>query len=150
GNPYTNNSIELIQQFNSGILRLFIDKQNRIWLGTTGEGIYVLDEKGEKILHHFTSQDSEESSLANNRVTDIIQYNDSLFLATTGALSMLNMNSKNIIKKTIHNGLPSAFVSQMSLDKEGLLWLITNNGLSSYNIKKDLFTVYNQREGIVF
>src|SRR5690606_27226810 len=81
---------------------------------------------------------------------DILQYNDSLFFANTGALSMLNINSGKVINKTIHNGLPSAFVSQMSLDKEGLLWLITNNGLSSYNVKKDLFTVYNQRDGIVF
>ena len=150
GTPYTNSSFKLFQNFNSGILRLYIDNKNRIWLGTAGEGIYVLDEKGEKILYHFTNQNSQDKSLADNKVTDILQYNDSLFFANTGALSMLNINSGKVVNKTIHNGLPSAFVSQMSLDKEGLLWLITNNGLSSYNVKKDLFTVYNQRDGIVF
>ena len=148
--PISNESFEVYQTLNSSILRLYIDDKNRIWLGTAAEGLIMLDATGKKILQHFTSNENDGRSLASNKVTDVVQYNDSLFFANTGALSMVNIKTGKVINKTMHNGLPSAYVSQMSLDKEGVLWLITNNGLSRYDVSKDQFTLYNQRDGILY
>ena len=34
------------------------DERNRKWLGTLNNGVYLVDEKGEKIIEHFTSDNS--------------------------------------------------------------------------------------------
>lgn len=35
-----------------------VDKNNRKWIGTINNGVYYVDENGEKILEHFTSENS--------------------------------------------------------------------------------------------
>jgi ligand-binding sensor domain-containing protein len=38
----------------------------------------------------------------------------------------------------------------MLLDKNGMLWLSTINGLCSYNYAKNRFTTYNKNDGLFY
>ena len=42
-----------------------IDGGNRKWIGTEGNGVYLLSENGKKKIHHFTK---ENSPLLYNRI----------------------------------------------------------------------------------
>jgi signal transduction histidine kinase/ligand-binding sensor domain-containing protein len=149
-NKTENTAFALVKQFHTGLSTLLIDDKGRIWLGTISEGIYVLDAAGENLLYHFNENNSGKNSLQNNSISDMEQYNDSLFFANGGGLNLVNIRTGTVENKTINNGLPTARISQMKLDEKGILWMTTNNGLLSYNYPKDVFISYNESDGIVY
>ena len=50
------------------IISITVDGANRKWIGTSGNGVYLVSVSGQEILHHFTS---ENSPLLSNNVTSI-------------------------------------------------------------------------------
>lgn len=50
------------------IISIAVDGANRKWIGTSGNGIYLVSASGEEILHHFTT---DNSPLPSNNVTSI-------------------------------------------------------------------------------
>ena len=50
------------------IISITVDGANRKWIGTSGNGIYLVSASGQEILHHFTA---ENSPLPNNNVNSI-------------------------------------------------------------------------------
>ena len=50
------------------IISITVDGANRKWIGTSGNGVYLVSASGQEILHHFTS---ENSPLLSNNVTSI-------------------------------------------------------------------------------
>ncbi|UCE18759.1 MAG: hypothetical protein JSV84_18280 [Gemmatimonadota bacterium] len=52
---------------NTGVLSLTRDARGHIWVGTSDQGVYVLDRSGNLRVHY----DSENSGLVNNTVNDI-------------------------------------------------------------------------------
>lgn len=50
------------------IISITVDGANRKWIGTSGNGVYLVSASGQEILHHFTT---ENSPLISNNVTSI-------------------------------------------------------------------------------
>ena len=50
------------------IISITVDGANRKWIGTSGNGVYLVSASGQEILHHFTSGNSP---LLSNNVTSI-------------------------------------------------------------------------------
>lgn len=148
GSNYKPDAFTAIQHFPSGITGILIDKRQQLWLTTEQHGVYIVHAESGQIVHHF-KHTNEAGSLASDRAIDIIQYNDSIFLVATDGLAIINSNTKTVINKNSYSGLPGTRVYQVSIDKKGTIWLITNNGLCSYQFNKNQFTSYNQHDGIV-
>ena len=50
------------------IISITVDGANRKWIGTSGNGVYLVSASGQEILHHFTT---DNSPLPSNNVTSI-------------------------------------------------------------------------------
>lgn len=148
GSNYQPEAFTTVQDFPSAITGLLADNRQQLWLTTDHHGVYIVHAQSGKIIHHF-QHTGETGSLGSNRTADIIQYNDSIFLVASDGLAIINSNTKTVINKNSYAGLPGTRVYQVSIDKKGTIWLITNNGLCSYQFNKNQFTSYNQHDGIV-
>lgn len=62
-----------------------VDGANRKWLGTNGDGVYLVSDDGMEEIHHFTT---ENSPLLSNNITDIAVYDKTgeVFIGTDRGL----------------------------------------------------------------
>ena len=76
----------LIELLNTAQVRaIAVDGANRKWIGTNGDGIYLVSDDGTEEIHHFTT---ENSPLLSNRITDIAVHNKTgeVFIGTDKGL----------------------------------------------------------------
>jgi hypothetical protein len=67
------------------VSKIYVDGGNRKWIGTFGNGIYLISEDGKETIHHFTT---ENSPLLSDNILDI-EINDNtgeVFIATEKGL----------------------------------------------------------------
>ncbi len=146
----SDSSFQSVYNFNTIIYRLFFDLQGRLWVGTHKQGVYVIDPENGKQLLHFDKEFCDRFSVLDNSIGDIQQYNDSIFFLGSEVLNVLNIQSGLVKRITAYEGLNGSKVSQMLVDTEGILWMITNNGLASYNYSRDNIISYNHLDGIIY
>ncbi|HET8737980.1 MAG TPA: two-component regulator propeller domain-containing protein [Pricia sp.] len=146
----SNASFKLLHNFNTIINRLYFDRQGRLWVGTHKQGVYVIEPDSGTILSHFDEEFSDRFSVPDNSITDIQQYNDSIFFLGSETLNILNIRTRKVRRVTAYEGLNGSKVSQMMIDNGGVLWMITNNGLGSYNYENDMIGSYNNLHGIMY
>lgn len=124
---------------NSAILSLMIDSQNRIWVGTLGEGLYVYD-KGK--LHQYNAQ----SGIGDSSVRSLFEDKEGNILIGTNAGLVIYKNDK-FSDFEIPGNKSAFFVNDMLEDPFGALWVATDIGLiKSYQGKIDLL---NETNGLV-
>ena len=65
-----------------------------------------------------------------------------------GALHLIDKKTGRVTQIRYEDGLPSNTISRLRLDANGLLWMITSNGLCMFNPKNKRFTPYTLRDGV--
>jgi len=100
-----------------------------IWVGTHGNGIYIL--ANDTLKHHLTE-------LASMYIHDIKRYQNKMWVATTGGVSQITNVNNYYISKTLNrsDGLSSDEINRISIS-EGKLYAATTKGISVFdtNIK---------------
>jgi signal transduction histidine kinase/ligand-binding sensor domain-containing protein len=139
---------ERVLQLNSNILSIKCDDQGRTWVGAERDGIKVLDSAG-NIVETYDNKQGPGKSLSELRVTDILFFDDTTVVICARALNILNSKTGNIQIVNAAGGLPSNTVNTAQRDRDGNLWLALINGLCRYNIRRNVFTLFSQRDGIV-
>ena len=131
------------------------DAEGRIWIGTWGRGLFILDKQSNKITNFCNNKD-DPYSLSFNRVTKILSdKNKNMWIATFGGgLNKATFNSaptnsnnklhfqhyKNLISNK--SSLSDNKVTTLFEDKSGSLWIGTYyGGLNKLDLK-------NQKEKI--
>ena len=113
----------------SGITALFIDSQNRVWVGTNGFGLNLFDRESET-FRNFTTQDG----LVNNSVLNIIEDNAGYFWITTNrGMSRFDFEKGSFTNFYREDGLQdNQFMPRSSLktSKGNLLF----GGVSGFNM----------------
>lgn len=105
----------------SAILSLMIDSKGNIWIGTLGDGLFVLSEQ--ELMHFDVS-----SGLDNNSVRSIME--DSLGNVWIGTNIGVNVYSdKKLSKFEIVTENPGFFVNDIIEDPFGALWIASDIGL---------------------
>ena len=148
--PIADNYFEELHNFNTIIYRLYLDLQGRLWVGTHKQGVYVLDVDTNEILFHFNTEFNDSYGITDNTISDIQQYNDSIFFVGAEALNILNIKTAEVKKITSYEGLYGSRVLQLMMDREGIAWMITSNGLSSYNYEKNIISSYSNLHGVIY
>jgi ligand-binding sensor domain-containing protein/serine phosphatase RsbU (regulator of sigma subunit) len=120
-----------------------------IWFGTFGAGIYRLDPKTDSL----TGYDSDNSDLAADVIFNLyFDKSGNLWIGTRGA--GLCMRSPNGSFKTFsHDDRDPASISNdlvycITEDASGNLWIGTANGLNRFDVKKETFTIWYERNGL--
>ncbi|RYY19126.1 MAG: hypothetical protein EOO04_22645, partial [Chitinophagaceae bacterium] len=143
---------ELVQVANleTLIYKLYEDGKGFIWVATHEFGLHKIEAATGKTVAVYTTQSGKGKSLYSNIVTDIVPFDDSTLVIASGAINFLNVNTGNIRQVSSDDGLPSNTVNSIEYDQRGSLWISLLTGLCRYNIPKNIFTSYAQRDGIFY
>ncbi|MFO7659246.1 MAG: two-component regulator propeller domain-containing protein, partial [Bacteroidales bacterium] len=150
-NPQNINSLS-----NNGVLSLFQDKHNNIWIGTSGKGIDMISALA-KPFFHIINNPKDNNSLNNSLVNVFSEDGDYLWIGTEGGLNRYNKNDgtfKHFINDPL---LPTSIganaVWALCKDKTGNLWIGTwAGGLNLFDNKTETFSHFyynpNNKKGI--
>jgi ligand-binding sensor domain-containing protein/GAF domain-containing protein len=119
-----------------------------LWIGTWF-GLNKVSPDRQNISY-FTS-DTTGQHLSSDHVISL--YHDEkknlMWIGTFGGgLNLLNLETNAIIHYTEDDGLPNNTIFGIREDKDGNLWMSTNNGLSRFNPQTGTFRNYDATEGL--
>ena len=125
--------------------RCFWQHQNQLWIGTRGDGIYVLDDQY-RILHHFTYNPADSTGLSSDDIYTIRGSGDTLWFGTRHGLNRLILSKNQLHTFTVNDGLPSNWIRGMEIDNQGNIWVSTSKGLSKLDMNTGKFHNYDVRD----
>ncbi|MEL0454687.1 two-component regulator propeller domain-containing protein [Flavobacteriaceae bacterium SZ-1-7] len=118
-----------------------------LWFATeTGLVKYDFSKRTTKI---YSSQNKELYGLPNNNISDVLIDRDkNIWAATRNGLSMLNPDKDDFEPITEFHELNGKWITDLTLDADGVLWLnINNNKIAKYDIKHKIVNVYHVDSG---
>lgn len=123
---------------------IFIDSQQRLWVGSWGEGLFLYD-KSLNLINHFTHTIGQQQSIGSDFVQLIIEDSDGdIWIGTNGGgLSMFDSATESFRHfKTDSNKskISSDRIWDILEGEKGIIWVGTGGGLDVIN-KKDQFSV---------
>lgn len=118
------------------VLDLLEDSTGRIWAGTYGKGIILLDKS-------FSITDNLQPNL---RVTSLFEDSRHLIWVTTEGDAVFTINVEDLQAEHLstEKGFPSSVTCSVAEDSEGMIWISTNRGLhlldpSGYRVVSSFF-----------
>ena len=121
---------------------IFEDSKNNFWLGTAAGGLCKMDREKETFTR-YAHDPNQPNNLSHNMVTYIFEDSKTrLWICTANGLNLMETEGKfkRFSKK---DGLPNDFTYGMVEDKNGDLWVSTNNGISKITFEQGVFTTEN-------
>lgn len=136
--PSGNITSEQVPFSPAGIYCLFVDTNNRLWIGTQGDGLYLFT--GGK-YYHFLCDPNNPASLPNNKVYDVKSDRQGrIWIATYGGgIALANIQTDNSIHFTsIKNGLAwdkNLFhkTRRITCTNDGVILVGTTDGLITFS-----------------
>jgi signal transduction histidine kinase/ligand-binding sensor domain-containing protein/ActR/RegA family two-component response regulator len=128
------------------IYSLYEDKAGNIWIGGYSKGVSIYNPVS-KTFKHLNTRNSALSS-------DVISafYEDTkgnMYIGTLeGGLNSYNVKTGKFSHFTERNGFLNNNINYINADAEGLLWVTTNQGLSSLNPKTGVSRNYGYENGL--
>lgn len=144
----TSNTFTLVQRLQSIVYRLYIDRQGNVWACTQKNGVYKINVSDGSIALHYTAEGDAARRLMGVGADDIVQYDDSLYIIASGGLNILNIKTNTIRYFNVNSDIFSNTVSNIVVDKQGLLWVTTQSGLFSINLKNKAVVHYEESDGL--
>lgn len=148
-NYYSNNSENSL--LNNEVRSLFVDKSGLLWIGTR-DGLCTIDDDGIFKNYNYIF---EENNIIDKFITCIYEdnYGNMWFgTATNGGLIKYDKKTQKV-KNYLHsrgndNTLSFNSIKAITGDSLGNLWIATNYGVNKFNIEKEIFTIYNEKNGL--
>ncbi|MCW3805362.1 hybrid sensor histidine kinase/response regulator transcription factor [Plebeiibacterium marinum] len=138
----TNFNIENSNLSSNHITCLYIDKNNRIWIGTYW-GLNLIDIRTER-CRKFLYSEHNNASISNNIINSINEdQNGNLWICTRYGLNKFN---EDFTFETIDNnyGLPSNYVCSIVEGYNQEVWIATKKGLCAMNLHDYSIKSYKQ------
>ena len=138
----------ILEGLNLNVLSLYEDFYGNIWAGTFGDGVYCYHPESNNWLHL-----DEENGLANGSILSIAGSEGSVWLATLGGVSEVNVGQDIFTRENpvfrnydYESGLGTNFVYYTYIDSKGKAWFATDGqGLCVLNNGK----IYCYEETII-
>ncbi len=131
------------------------DGQNRIWMGTMGDGLLCLDGHTGHVKAYRQQEGAADNRKVNSLTNDYISQmalspdGRRLYLATTMGVCALDINTDNWLtafggKNCLNYGTPTRVAREYS----GMLYVGTNDGLISYDLRTHQTHLYGIETGL--
>ncbi len=129
---------------------LFMDSQGILWIGAENEGLIAFDEK-QMTLKQYRAIPSDPYALPHNDVMCFLEDDDgNIWLGTYGGgLTRFDPRSGTFESFGSEQGLLSQTIYKIFMDKQGDLWVSTNDGLARFNIESKTFKNYGIPDGVL-
>lgn len=133
---------------NCVINHLSIDLKGQLWVATGKYGAFVINPANNKVIRHFSINNSDETKLPEEGVSCALPYDDSLVILSTSSY-LLRYNSKQGTSYQLASlETLSGYISALQKDRQGYIWVSTTNGLYRANVAKKAFIRFDRRDGI--
>lgn len=132
--------------FSGQIFCLYRDFSGKLWACSDRKGLGYHSVSQDKFIS-YKHPYSEYVDMENLRVNCITQTKDSVYwLGTSSGLMRMDHTSIKVFNED--DDLTNDFVYAVVIDDNGLLWLSTNNGISSFNPIDYSVNNYSENEGL--
>ena len=175
----SNGELKIFQNFADGkpntishndVWILFEDSKKRLWAGTNGGGLNLLDDAQMGKFQNWTDDEFKSNTLSSSNIYSIIESSRFkstatkdkivLWIGTSNGLNRfvisdsnnesksnkLNIDIKNYI---LQDGLADNSINSVLEDENGNLWIGTGSGISFFDIEKETFTNFSKEDGIL-
>lgn len=124
----------LVPALNSSIRQVLTDHKNRIWIGTSRNGLLQLEKReGQFVYRHFPGTTKKEGDISNNQVSRMLidKYNV-LWIGTQVGVSWTSLGQKPFYQINTDPEGTQSIVDNIiqSVYRDKFLWIGTRNGLS--------------------
>lgn len=132
------------------ILTVFIDREQNVWIGTA-RGLDLFLPKS-KTFAHFLPVIGEKNDSAVNSITAIHEDSTGTMWVGTGAAGLFRFYPDEFRFSSYFSGntqqiiLSSDYVRGIQDDKEGNLWVATDNGLNLLRVGSETFIQYRHND----
>ncbi|MCP4587047.1 two-component regulator propeller domain-containing protein [Pseudoalteromonas sp.] len=132
---------------NNTVFTLAYDsEEHSLWVGTRA-GLNKLDITT-KQFSLLDEQGSNGAGLSHNMVTSLLLNGDSVWVGTMQGLNQVNKHNFRVKQITEQQGLANDNIFDILADKQGMLWLATNGGLTRYNPTTEQMQQFLPEDGI--
>jgi len=108
---------------NTEVLTFYRDKNNNIWAGTAGKGLYCFNKESGQFEQKYTDFFSTTIKAV------YIDTRDNLWVGTNKGLYYVNTQTDSLIYAGLDQGLPSNAILDIKEDSKEHLWVSTGAGL---------------------
>ncbi|MBD3180174.1 MAG: SpoIIE family protein phosphatase [Candidatus Latescibacteria bacterium] len=128
---------------------IYEDSRGGFWLGTQGGGLNRFDRETGRTVR-YTTESGGQYSINSNFVFSIYEDSGGIFWLGTwgGGLNRFEPRTGRFTAFTEEDGLASNSIYGVMEDRNGKLWMSTNNGLSRFDPETGEFKNYNERDGL--
>jgi signal transduction histidine kinase/ligand-binding sensor domain-containing protein/DNA-binding response OmpR family regulator len=132
---------------NSHTSVLLYTKNNELWIGTRGEGLFKIDFNDESIEEYLPTL---KNGLTSKAILSLHEDNrENIWIGTRGGgLNKYNRESNNFRHFGKLNGLRSNTISAIEEDKNENLWLSSQEGLIRFNLRNEKIRNFGFEDGI--
>lgn len=128
---------------NNHTYKLCESADGKIWIGTYGGGINVLDRKTGRFNFITTKK-----GLSSNVINDILMDSKNrIWVSTTDGLNQYDLEQRLLRTYSRKDGFASNVFKDMEEDYLGTLWVITENGISNLDPASGLVRNFDQTDG---
>lgn len=129
---------------------IFEDRVGRIWIGTL-EGLNLLDRETGRI-QRFLNVPNQVESLSTSFVRNVQADRDGgLWVGTAGGLNRIVESPDAPIRFErfgVEKGLPDAMAYSIEADEYGRLWVSSNSGIYSFDVRSHEIVQYGLSDGL--
>lgn len=130
------------------IMSLSLDKENRVWIGTENDGIYIYD-PSTNVLSNYKNEAQNKYSLSNNSVYSLFEDNAGrMWIGTFNqGLSFWDKHSMkmNIFRNGLDQMLPNNTVRTFYAESQNKIWIGTDGGgMGLWNKANNTYHLYNK------
>ena len=143
---YFNNHPETSDE--NSIFSLAKDKQNRLWIGTNGTGVYLFDLKKKEYIDHYSQSQNADKRINNNWINYLFyDKEDILWIGSSNGIQSINTETGNVT--TYPSGiLPGNVIFNINQDTKGNIWIGTSTGLACFDKMSGKSKIYTVTDGI--
>ena len=120
--------------------------KNKVWISTSGAGIYQLDEETKEIRVHYHENSEQYPILGNDILYLYVDSNHDIWF-TVHNLGLFRLKENNkLLAYGKESGLTASNVAAMLEDAEGYLWVGTEKGLFRFNPHTETFIRFSKKD----
>lgn len=128
--------------------KLLLDSSGILWVATSADGLYAINTANDSILVHIGKNEKDGLQIAEDGVSSLTEYNDSLLVITTATTVNVYDRKHRTMRSVGTADMISGFIASVETDKLGYVWIATTNGLYRVNVHKRIFVRYSRSDGI--
>lgn len=112
-------------------------QEDRIWVGTYGDGVVVKDGKTQKTISNRNSRSvpPKDDGLVSDYITSITvdETRGRVWIGTNNGLSSCDLDGKDWLRYSEKKELPNNVIRCLTMDNSGSLWVGTPSGIAVFD-----------------